>query len=99
MKKLSFVLALSLLLVSSAFAGEGHKNKNGKYRISCENNKLVAYDQNGTKSDYPVVPEFPTSIADVDTTKQSVKEFNKTISKCGKIKEHKNKKHKANKQK
>jgi len=86
MKKLFFVLALAFLLVSSAFAVEGQKVKKEKYHSACENGKLVIYD------DKENVSLLPTTNNSIDTTRQSVKEFNKIIRKCGKPPKHKKQK-------
>jgi len=75
MKKLPLFLALLCLLASFAFAGKSH-GKN-KYHAACENGELVVYDENGN------ISFMPTTNNDVDTDKQSVKEFNKTLAKCG----------------
>jgi len=77
MKKLSLIFVLALMLASSAFA-EKDKFKNEKYHAVCQNGELVVYDENEN------ISFMPTTNYNVDTTKQSVKEFNKTLFKCGK---------------
>jgi len=87
MNKFLFVLALSLSLASFAFAEKNSKDEKGKYYAACKGDSLVVYDENGD------ISSMPTTKDNIDTTKQSIKEFNETLFKCGK-KPNRSKKHK-----
>jgi len=102
MKKLPLILALALLLASSAFAEKKDKDKkigssNKGCRVVCENGVLNAYNKEGD-----LVLECKKK--DFDNQEQ-IDQAKKIYETCGggkyaKLnKEHKNKKHKADKKK